>query len=36
MYAFAKESDYGIEVLTESNRLYFNPHTQLIKALTLP
>ncbi len=36
MYAFAKESDYGIEVLTESNRLYFSPHPQLIKALTLP
>ena len=35
-YTFVKESDFGISIYTESNRLYFNPYPQLIKALTLP
>jgi hypothetical protein len=36
MYAFAKESDYGISMYTESNRLYFNRYPQLVKELTIP
>ena len=36
MYAFAKESEYGVSMHTESNRLYFCKHPQLIKELTIP
>ena len=36
MYVFSKASDYGVSMITESNRLYFNRYPQLIKELTLP
>lgn len=36
MYVFSKETDFGVSVYTESNRLYFNRYPQLIKELTLP
>lgn len=36
MYVFSKVSDYGVTMLTESNRLYFNRYPQLIKELKLP
>ncbi len=35
IYAFTAMDDYGVAVVTESNRLYFNPHPQLILELTV-
>jgi len=34
MYMFAKQTDFGVQMVTESNRLYFNRHPQLITALS--